>query len=369
MFYQLIGYNKVKLFGGDNTDTEALRRITYIMIIAISSLVLGFLALKYALPALLPFLIGWAVAFAVRPPAAYISSRTGISVRLVRPIFTVFILSFFLGLSTLVFYRLSREVWQIIAEFGEGDELRAFLDGFVFSGGIFDGLLGNLGTSAAEVVFKMAEGLFSRLGGIVTSLVASIPRVLLFVVVTVISTVYFAVDLERVNSAVTALLCGKVGWLIKLKNGFLSASVRYLRSYFLLFIITLFLVLSGFLLLRVRYAALLAFIIAFLDLLPVIGVGTFLIPYGVFEIVRGNTLVGIGILILFAVQTIVREVSEPKILGKSLGVHPLLTLVILYVGYALFGFFGIVLMPVFTVFAEALIGKKQSANVDRSGTC
>ena len=92
-------------------------------------------------------------------------------------------------------------------------------------------------------------------------------------------------------------------------------------------------------------------------------------PYGIFEIVRGNTFVGVGILILFAVQTVVRELAEPKILGKSFGVHPLLTLVILYVGYAFFGFFGILLVPLFTVVLEILIGKKKSADVDRSGTC
>lgn len=351
-------------------DTERLKRTACILTIAVFSLVLGFLALKYALPAVLPFLIGWAIAFAVRPPAAYIASATHISPRIVRPVLTVIFMLLAIGVSTLVLYRLSREVWLIITEFGEGEELRAFLDGFVFTGGIFDGLLGNLGTSAADVIFKIAEGVFSSLGGIVSGIVASIPRVMLFAVITVISTLYFAIDLDRINGAVIGILPKQLSAsLVKFKNGFLLASVRYLYSYFLLFVITFVLVLSGFMLLRLRYAALFALIIAFLDLLPVIGVGTFLVPYGIFEIVRGNTFVGVGILILFAVQTVVRELAEPKILGKSFGVHPLLTLVILYVGYAFFGFFGILLVPLFTVVLEILIGKKKSADVDRSGTC
>ncbi len=333
-------------------------------------LALGYLGLTYALPAILPFLIGWAVAFAMRPPSAYICSRTGISIRIVRPVVTVVCTLAVLGITGLGLYRLSREVWQIITEFGEGEELRSFLTGFMFSGGILDELLGNLGTSLGEVLFEIASGVFSSLGSIVSGIVGSIPRVVLFAVITLIATVYFAIDLERINTAVLALLPKRAGEsLIKFKNGFLSASVRYLRSYFLIFLITLAIMLFGFMLLRLRYAAIFALIIAFLDLLPVIGVGTFLIPYGIFELVRGNTVTGIGVIVLFAVQTVIRELAEPKIVGKSLGVHPLLTLIILYVGYALFGFFGILLMPLFTVVLEVLIGKKQSADVDRPGAC
>ena len=350
--------------GGAYTNTELIRRTAYICIIALSSLVLGYIFLVYALPALLPFLIGWAVAFAMRPPSLCIASRTKLSVRLVRPVITVLATALVLGISALGLYRLSREVWQIITEFGEGEELRAFLTGFMFSGGIFDEVLGNLGTSVGEVIFEIASGLFSGLGGIVSSLVSSIPRMILFAVITIISTVYFAVDLEKINSTVLGLLPKRIGEaLVRFKNGFLSASVRYLYSYFLIFLITLCIMLVGFMILRLRYAALFALLIAFLDLLPVIGVGTFLIPYGIFELVRGNTFVGVGILVLFAVQTVVRELVEPKILGKSLGVHPLLTLIILYVGYALFGFLGILLMPIFTVAADILIGKKQSTKV------
>jgi predicted PurR-regulated permease PerM len=92
-------------------------------------------------------------------------------------------------------------------------------------------------------------------------------------------------------------------------------------------------------------------------------VGTFLIPYSIFELVRGNTYLAVGLLILYAVQTVIRQFAEPKILGKNLGVHPLLTLVILYVGYALFGFVGLLLVPLFTVIAEILFAEKNSSDV------
>ena len=129
-------------------------------------------------------------------------------------------------------------------------------------------------------------------------------------------------------------------------------------------LITFAVMLVGLVILRQPYALLLALIIAVLDLLPVIGVGTVLVPWSVYELVLGDTGVGIGLLILFAVHTFIRQFAEPKIVGKNLGVHPIVTLSLLYVGYSLFGFVGLLLVPIATVLIEVTVGKKDSAKVN-----
>jgi predicted PurR-regulated permease PerM len=95
----------------------------------------------------------------------------------------------------------------------------------------------------------------------------------------------------------------------------------------------------------VPYAVLLAAFIALLDLLPIIGVGTLLIPWGIIAAATGNLALGVGLLALHAVIILIRQFLEPKLLGKQLGMHPLLALLATYAGLKLFGFWGLMLLP------------------------
>ena len=116
---------------------------------------------------------------------------------------------------------------------------------------------------------------------------------------------------------------------------------RYLRAYFFIFLLTFGELLLGFLLLRLNYAFWLAWVTALLDLLPVLGVGLVLLPFGIFELCTGQVLRGVGLLLLYAVITVVRQVVEPRWVGKSLGVHPLLLLFGIYAGLRIFGVAGL----------------------------
>ncbi len=345
-------------------DTERLKRIAYVIFIVLAVPLVCFLLIKYVLPVSIPFLIAWAIALASRRPAEWISHRTGISARVCRPVLSCLFILALLSVGGVLIFFITKEVWGIIVSFGEGEEFRAFIDGIFVSGGLIDDLTGRLGEGLSDALFGLATSVLSWLFDILTSFASALPGALLAVVITVISSIYFSLDLDKINSTVTSFVPeGMRRSAGRIKEGFISTGVKYVLSYFLLFLITFATVLVGFLILRVKYALFLALTVALLDLLPVIGVGTFLIPYGIFEIARGNTSLGVGLLILFAVQTLIRELSEPRILGKNLGVHPLLTLVILYIGYSVFGFLGILAVPVFTVIAELFLVKKNSSDV------
>ena len=140
-------------------------------------------------------------------------------------------------------------------------------------------------------------------------------------------------------------------------------AAKYLRSYFLIMLITFAVMLVGFLLLRVDYAFLFAIIVAVLDLLPIVGVGTVLVPASVFCFLSGNKALAIGLVVLFVVNEVVRQLAEPRILGKHLGIHPLLTLAAMYIGYSFFGFAGLFLLPLLVVLVG--IYEDNSAKVDK----
>ena len=91
--------------------------------------------------------------------------------------------------------------------------------------------------------------------------------------------------------------------------------------------------------------------------------GTVLVPWAVIEISVGGRLLGIGLLVLFVVNTLIRQLIEPRIVGKNLDIHPILTLIMLYVGYSLFGVIGLILLPVIAVSISAALRKDDATEV------
>ena len=110
-------------------------------------------------------------------------------------------------------------------------------------------------------------------------------------------------------------------------------------------LITVLTLLVGFFIVGVEYAGLLALLIGALDVLPVIGVGTVLVPWSIVAFITSDISLGVGLAVIFLTNAIVRQLLEPKIVGKSLGIHPVLTLVLIYAGYSFFGVWGMIALP------------------------
>ena len=92
-----------------------------------------------------------------------------------------------------------------------------------------------------------------------------------------------------------------------------------------------------------KFAIVVAILIAFLDMLPFFGTGTALIPWAVFQLFSGDVRLAVGLVILYLVTQLVRRIIEPKLVGDSIGVNPLLTLIFMYIGYRISGVLGMIL--------------------------
>ena len=311
--------------------------------------------IRYLLPAVLPGLIAWGVAFAVRPIAAFVSSRTRLPERILRVALAIvgtllLFVTLFFAVRECIF-----ALWRFLSELGEGDEIYGLITGLssptlpIFGDMIPDELAQRIG----DAIHGLLTSALGSIGTAVTGFAAAVPRAVLFLVVTVIAVVYFTLDLERINHAVRAVLPPAVSdRLSALRREIFTVGAKYAGSYLLIMLITFSIMLAGLLLLRIRGALIIAAVIACLDVLPVIGVGTVLIPWSIISFASGNTYVGISLLILLFVNEVVRQLAEPRIVGKNLGIHPLLTLVMIYAGYSLFGVLGLLLIPV----VPALLG-------------
>ena len=133
--------------------------------------------------------------------------------------------------------------------------------------------------------------------------------------------------------------------LVQVKSYAFIALGKYMKGMSLILCITFTELLTGFLILDIQYAFLLALLIAALDALPAIGTGAFLIPWAILEIFSGNFKMGISLFVLYVIILVVRQFVEPKIMSNSFGTYPILTLVGMYVGLSLFGVIGMVGLP------------------------
>lgn len=120
-----------------------------------------------------------------------------------------------------------------------------------------------------------------------------------------------------------------------------------IRSYALIMSITFVELSIGLHILRVENAFLIALLIAVFDILPVLGTGGIMIPWAIITFLLGNYSLAIGLAVLYVVITIIRNILEPKIVGGNIGLHPVVTLISLFVGAQLFGVVGLFGFPIF----------------------
>ena len=209
---------------------------------------------------------------------------------------------------------------------------------------------GGWGTSLEEVLQNAVTSLSRRVVGWLGGIASSLPSILFTLTFTVLSTIFFLQDYAGITGFIVRSLPGR--WLrpmVESKRYLLGAVQKVLFAYLCIMFITFGEITLGLWLLRVPYFAAIAFAIALLDILPFIGSGLFLIPWGAYHLlISRQTALGAGLLLLYAVVTVVRMWLEPRIVGGRIGLHPLATLTAMYAGLKIFGFWGLLLAPLGT---------------------
>ena len=212
-----------------------------------------------------------------------------------------------------------------------------------------------LGINMSSITSTLTSGISG-----VYSVVKNIPSIIIAVVIGIIACILFTKDYKRVVRFIKLQLPDKhKNLLSETKKVFSSTILKMCRAYGLIMFITFcenFIGLSILNLIGVmdnNYVFVIAIGIAVFDILPVAGSGGILIPWALVALVTGNVGQCIGLLVIYAIITVVRQYIEPKIVGNSLGVHPLVTLAGLYFGLKLFGFMGMFIVPICVMTVKA----------------
>jgi len=202
-----------------------------------------------------------------------------------------------------------------------------------------------------DSLLSSLERLFSTLSGFAVNLVSGIatgvPSLILSLLAMIFSTVFVVSDYERIAAFTSEHLPRNVKAVLKKVRIYLKDTLFVvIRSYAMIMLLTFTELSILFSIFGIQNAVLKAALIAMLDILPILGTGGIMIPWAVISLVLGYTRLGIHLLIIYVIVTVVRNYMEPKIVGTQLGLHPIITLVSMFIGLRLFGFWGLFGLPV-----------------------
>lgn len=205
-------------------------------------------------------------------------------------------------------------------------------------------------TSFDELMVSMRKLVMDNINGIskgVWHTATGVPQVIVFIIVMLMAAFFMARDRQKLGAMIHAQL--PEDWIqraVDIKNDLFSALFGYIRAMLILMLVTFCELLVGFSIIGVDYALLFALFIAVLDAFPVLGTGTFVVPWAAYNLLTGNIRLGIGLLAVFGVVWLVRQLLEPRVVGYQIGLHPLMTLLAMYVGMRFLGVIGMILGPI-----------------------
>mgnify|MGYP000018013972 FL=1 len=347
--------------------------IDLVYVMAIIGLVYVFF--KYCFSIAAPFLLSFFFAVILQRPLGWLDKKTKNKMHSFWSIVLVLLcVAIILGPVISIIATLFREIGNFISFLGEqlndlptflvtlqNEILKAikFLPDSIYTSvsenitQFFGNLINDFDVSKLGInMSSITSGLSNGISG-VYSVVKNIPSILIGVVIGVIAWILFTKDYKKVVKFIKLQLPDKhKNLLSETKKIFSSTILKMCRAYGLIMFITFcenFLGLTILNLIGVMknsYVFVIAICIAVFDILPVAGSGGILIPWSLIALVSGNVGQCVGLLILYAVITVIRQYIEPKIVGDSLGVNPLVTLAGLYFGLKLFGFMGMFIVPI-----------------------
>ena len=314
---------------------------------------------------LMPFVIGWGIAAIAAPLVNWLEKKFNI----VKKLGSALIVILVIGLIVVgIYFAVSRIILEVGDLIKNIPELYAQLEsglrqiGSAMSG-IFEKLpvviqdgwntvVANLDQYMGDLVSRISEPTVMAAG----SFAKSLPSYLISVIVAILSAYFFTIQREDVLKWMKQIAPPSVEKRMTLVMDNLRYAVGgYFKAQFKIMGVVFLILLVGFAVLGVRYFVLVAFLISFLDFLPFFGTGTAMIPWGIYKFLMGDYKMAILLIAIYAVTQLVRQLLQPKLVADSVGMNPLVTLLLLYIGYRIGSVLGMILaVPVGMVLINML---------------
>lgn len=333
-------------------DTRPYWKVIVSLTFSLTATILFLVAGYKLLQLFLPFVIGWIVACIANPMVCWLEKRLkivkkwGSAITIVVVLGTVVALIYF-AISSIVREAagLITELPQMYADMEEGlQEIGKNLQGIlkILPASVrqgWDSIVSNLGTIVEGWLAKIGEPTVEAAGNVAKS----IPAIFMGMIMMILSAYLFVAEREEVIVWVKKVTPRPVAERMSMVFSNLKYAIGgYFKAQFQIMLILGAIMFVGFLILGVKYAAVLAILFAFLDFLPFLGTAITLVPWAVYQFFEQDYKMTIGLLILYVLTQLVRQLIQPKLVGNKVGLKPLPTLVFLYLGYKIGSIWGMI---------------------------
>lgn len=323
-----------------------------VFIFTLLAVILGsFFAFKF-IRFFMPFVIGWLIALIANPLVRMLERRLKVARKHTSMLLIIAVLAAIIGGIYFIGMKAVQEVGSLIdqapaiytsfrEDFQEaGENLSLIIE--ELPEGIQEGISdfqNSLGDVIGTAVGKISQITVDQAG----NLAKNLPSILIAIIFTILSAYFFIADRDKIlefgREHTPQIIQQK--WKM-LEQCFKSIFGGYFKAQFKIMLVIFVILLAGFSLIGIHFSILLAIGIAFLDFLPFFGTGTALIPWAVYKFMVGDYRMVVALVIIYVVSQLVHQLIQPKLVGDSIGLNPLFTLVLIYIGYKIGSVLGMI---------------------------
>ncbi len=333
-------------------DTRPYWKVLVSLVFSLTATVLFIYVGIKAIFYFMPFVIGWILSVIAGPLVTFLEKKLKIMKRLGSAITIILVLALCIGLIYLIISQIWEEISVLIRNFPSMyHDLERGLSQIGTQGNtLFERfpeqiqnswatLMNNLDDTASSLIGRIGEPTIEVAGNVAKR----IPSVLIGTIVAFVSAYFFIADKENLGEWVKKVVPKSItSRLLLVGENLKYAMGGYFKAQFKIMGVVFAILLVGFTLMQIRFSILLAIVIAFLDFLPFFGTGTALIPWAIYKFLVGDYKMVAALVILYGVTQLVRQLIQPKLVGDSMGLNPLYTLFLLYLGYRVGSVLGMI---------------------------
>lgn len=332
--------------------TRVAKRLLYVILIFVGLCIGLKLSVFY-----MPFLIAFVISLMLEPAIKFIMKKTKLTRRTSSIIIFIIAITIILGSLTWIIITLFSESSNLLQSLNEYFDkayihFQNLISSFDFDKiHLSDEILVVIQNSTQDLLLTVSNWLRNALTSLI-NVVTSLPSIVICIGIALIALYFICVDkiyiLDQIEHHLPKIWVKKMGNhlrdLIKTLGGYLKAEATLVIVSFIISLVGLYILKSvGF---NIQYPLLIALFIGFVDALPILGSGSVMIPWAIICAINGDINLGIAILLLLITMSVVRQLLEPKLISKNIGVHPIFTLIAMYTGFKFIGVMGLLIGPI-----------------------
>lgn len=334
---------------------EIIKKFISIVLILIIMVVAFRLTIFY-----IPFLVAYIISIMVEPTIKWINKRTSISRKICSVIVLASMFALIASIIVLGGIKLIQEATNLLSGLNTYLEKTINFVLNISSKVNFENMsisdeVVKLFQSTTTEYLNMFINYIKELLTKIIDYITAIPNMFVNVVITILATYFITSDkfyiLDRMEHHLSKKMVGKI---IKHVESITSSLGSYIKAEIILSVITFLVVLTGLNIfyligMDVEYPILMALFIGFVDVLPILGAGSIMVPWSIILILNNNYSLALSVLGLFIFTILVKQLIEPKLVSKHISIHPIFTLISMYTGFKIIGIIGLIVGPIILI--------------------